>query len=160
MERAFGLEIPQSVEEACDPQRVALLVYDMQVGILRHVERSTDIIANVVCVVTAPRQAGVRVFCLRHMSLPKQHWISRYATAGSIPSSWSGWRPQLASSRPCAIAATSATCRSSSPMHVGPGIERRGLGPPRVCGLWAMLASRRSKRFVACCAARRTAQPN
>ncbi len=39
MERAFGLEIPQSVEDACDPRRVALIVYDMQVGILRHIER-------------------------------------------------------------------------------------------------------------------------
>ena len=72
MERAFGLEIPQSVEEACDPRRVALIVYDMQVGILRHVERSADLIANVVRVLTAARQAGVRVFFLRHMSLPKE----------------------------------------------------------------------------------------
>jgi biuret amidohydrolase len=72
MERAFGLEIPQSVEEACDPRRVALIVYDMQVGILRHVERSADLIANVVRVLQAARQAGVRVFFLRHMSLPKE----------------------------------------------------------------------------------------
>jgi hypothetical protein len=31
MERAFGLTIPQSLEEVCDPVRLALLVYDMQV---------------------------------------------------------------------------------------------------------------------------------
>jgi hypothetical protein len=36
LERAYGLEIPQSLEEACNPDRVALVVYDMQVGILRH----------------------------------------------------------------------------------------------------------------------------
>src|SRR5262245_52819195 len=72
VERAFGLEIPQSLKEACDPRRVALIVYDMQVGILRHVERSADLIANVVRVLQAARQAGVRVFFLRHMSLPKE----------------------------------------------------------------------------------------
>jgi nicotinamidase-related amidase len=72
MERAFGLEIPQSLEEACNPRRVALIVYDMQVGILRHVERSADLIANVVRVLQAARQAGVRVFFMRHMSLPKE----------------------------------------------------------------------------------------
>jgi nicotinamidase-related amidase len=72
MERAFGLEIPQSLEEACDPRRVALIVYDMQVGILRHIEGRAGIIANVVRVLQAARQAGVRVLFMRHMSLPKE----------------------------------------------------------------------------------------
>jgi ketosteroid isomerase-like protein len=60
------------LEEACDPRRVALIVYDMQVGILRHIERSADLIANVVRVLMAARQAGVRVFFMRHRSLPKE----------------------------------------------------------------------------------------
>ncbi len=34
MKSAYGLSIPQTLEEVCDPQRLALLVYDMQVGIL------------------------------------------------------------------------------------------------------------------------------
>jgi len=34
MKHIFGLSIPQTLEEVCDPRRVALLVYDMQVGIL------------------------------------------------------------------------------------------------------------------------------
>ncbi len=72
MERAFGLEIPQSLEDACDPRRVALIMYDMQVGILRHIERSAELITNVVRVLEAARQAGVRVFFRRHMSLPKE----------------------------------------------------------------------------------------
>jgi len=71
MEKAFGLEIPQHLEEACDPRRVALIVYDMQVGILRHIDRRTELIAQVVRVLQAARQVGVRVFFLRHMSLPK-----------------------------------------------------------------------------------------
>jgi hypothetical protein len=33
VEKPYGLEIPQSLEEACGPTRTALLVYDMQVGI-------------------------------------------------------------------------------------------------------------------------------
>ena len=37
MQRSYGLEIPETLEEVCRPQRLALLVYDMQVGIVRHV---------------------------------------------------------------------------------------------------------------------------
>jgi len=29
----YGLGIPETLEEVCDPNHVALLVYDMQVGI-------------------------------------------------------------------------------------------------------------------------------
>jgi hypothetical protein len=32
MERAFGLEIPRTLEELCRPERLALVVYDMQAG--------------------------------------------------------------------------------------------------------------------------------
>jgi biuret amidohydrolase len=34
MKRAQNLDIPETLEEMCDPQRLALVVYDMQVGIL------------------------------------------------------------------------------------------------------------------------------
>ena len=40
MKRAYGLEIPESVEEAIDLDRTALLVYDIQVGILRQLRVS------------------------------------------------------------------------------------------------------------------------
>jgi len=40
MKSAFGLRIPQTLEELCDPQRVALLVYDMQVGILSQIKNA------------------------------------------------------------------------------------------------------------------------
>ena len=39
MKSAFGLNIPQTLEEVCDPQRIALLVYDMQAGILGQITR-------------------------------------------------------------------------------------------------------------------------
>ncbi len=72
MEHAFNLEIPQTLEEVCNPKRMALLVYDMQVGIFSQLpkERAERIIENVVKVLQAARAAGVRVFFFRHMSLP------------------------------------------------------------------------------------------
>ena len=33
MKSAYGINIPRTLEEVCDPQRIALLVYDMQVEI-------------------------------------------------------------------------------------------------------------------------------
>jgi len=37
MIRTNGVEIPQTLEEACKPSRTALIVYDMQAGILRQI---------------------------------------------------------------------------------------------------------------------------
>jgi biuret amidohydrolase len=68
---AFGLEIPETLEEACDPAGAALLVYDMQVGVLDQVARRDEVVEAVRRVLAAARGAGVRVFFLRHMSLPK-----------------------------------------------------------------------------------------
>jgi nicotinamidase-related amidase len=72
VEHAFGLDIPQTLEEICDPKRMALLVYDMQVGILTQLpkERGDRITAGVLEVLQAAREAGVRVFFSRHLSLP------------------------------------------------------------------------------------------
>jgi biuret amidohydrolase len=72
MKRAYGLSIPQTLEEVCDPQRVALLVYDMQIGILSQIKNADDITRKVSKVLTAARNAGVRVFFSRHLSLPKE----------------------------------------------------------------------------------------
>jgi nicotinamidase-related amidase len=70
MEKAFGLEIPQSLEEACDPQRLALIVYDMQVGILAQLANGAAVAGRVVETLEAARSAGVRVVYTRHLSLP------------------------------------------------------------------------------------------
>ncbi|WP_332776790.1 cysteine hydrolase family protein [Polaromonas sp.] len=72
MEKAYGLEIPQSLEEACDSTRTALLVYDMQVGIIRQLKNGDEIVTRVKTVLDAARAAGLRVFFMRHMSLPKE----------------------------------------------------------------------------------------
>jgi nicotinamidase-related amidase len=71
VEDAFGLEIPVTLEEACDNTRAALLVYDMQVGVLRQVPEREQVIEAVKRVLHAARDAGVRTFFVRHMSLPK-----------------------------------------------------------------------------------------
>ena len=72
MNRAYGLNIPQTLEEVCDPQRLALLVYDMQIGILSQLKNPEHITGQVLKVLTAARDAGVRVFFSRHLSLPKE----------------------------------------------------------------------------------------
>jgi biuret amidohydrolase len=72
VETAYGLEIPQNLVEACSPRRTALLVYDMQVGIIRQIENGPEIIASVQRVLQAARTAGLRVFFMRHMSLPNE----------------------------------------------------------------------------------------
>src|SRR5215471_4196433 len=72
MERAYGLEIPQNLSEACNPRRTALLVYDMQVGVIRQIKGGPELIARILLVLDAARAAGLRVFFTRHMSLPKE----------------------------------------------------------------------------------------
>jgi nicotinamidase-related amidase len=72
MKKAYGLNIPQTLEEVCDPQRIALLVYDMQVGILSQIKNGNEVTRQVSKVLTATRDAGVRVFFSRHLSLPKE----------------------------------------------------------------------------------------
>jgi nicotinamidase-related amidase len=72
MQRAFGLSIPQTLEEVCDPAGLALVVYDMQVGILKQIANGPEITTRVVQVLEAARRARIRVFFTRHMSLPKE----------------------------------------------------------------------------------------
>jgi biuret amidohydrolase len=72
MKSAYEVNIPQTLEEVCDPKRVALLVYDMQVGILGQIKNGDELTRQVLKVLTAARDAGVRVFFSRHLSLPKE----------------------------------------------------------------------------------------
>jgi len=72
MKRTLGIAIPQTLEEVCNAQRVALLVYDMQVGILSQIKTPEQITQQVLKVLSTARDAGVRVFFSRHLSLPKE----------------------------------------------------------------------------------------
>jgi len=71
MKRAYGLDVPETLTEALDPERTALIVYDMQVGIMRQLQRAAEITATVAQVLAAARAAGIRTCFLRHTSLPK-----------------------------------------------------------------------------------------
>jgi hypothetical protein len=46
MKPAYGLNIPQTLREICDPQRIAL-VYDMQVGILSPIKNADQVTQQV-----------------------------------------------------------------------------------------------------------------
>ncbi len=71
-ERVEGLEIRQTLEDACHPRLVALLVYDMQVGILGQIEDGEAVTRRVRDVLQAARAAGVRTVFVRHVTMPRR----------------------------------------------------------------------------------------
>jgi len=79
-----GIEIATSLVEWCDPSRMALVVYDMQVGICRQVAGAAGIVERTGIVLESARSAGMRVAFTRHLSLPLK-WMGatqlRTATA-------------------------------------------------------------------------------
>jgi len=70
MKSLFGLNVPTALAEICHRDELALLIYDMQIGIAGQIKTAETIIANVKRVLRAARDARVRVFFTRHMSLP------------------------------------------------------------------------------------------
>lgn len=72
MQQFAGLTIPQSLDEIITPQNTALIVYDMQVGIVKQVKNGQEITQQVSRLLSACRSAGLRTFFTRHMSLPKE----------------------------------------------------------------------------------------
>jgi biuret amidohydrolase len=65
-----GLNIPTLTDDLFDPSRLALIVYDMQVGIRRQIADGDRIVATAGRILAAARAAGVRTLFTRHMSLP------------------------------------------------------------------------------------------
>ena len=70
MPRSQSLNVPLSLVEIADPARTALIVYDMQVGILRQLREGADVLERVLQLLSAARAAEIPVFFMRHMSLP------------------------------------------------------------------------------------------
>jgi biuret amidohydrolase len=70
MDRAFELDLPTTLDEVCHPGRTALIVYDMQVGVVSQLASGRAIVERVRQVLRAARTGGFRVFFTRHMSLP------------------------------------------------------------------------------------------
>jgi len=70
MRNAFGLELPQDLVEICAPERCALIVYDMQNGIVSQIGDGKRIVAACKELLEIARKAGMRVFFTRHLFLP------------------------------------------------------------------------------------------
>lgn len=82
MQHHRRLRIPDTVADACDPDRMALLVYDMQVGVIAQLADGAQVTERVLRVLAAARRAGVGVFFTRYMTLPRELMgISQLRTA-------------------------------------------------------------------------------
>ena len=66
--------LPARFEDWCDPERTALLVYDMQVGVCRQVSGAAAVIERSRIALEAARRAGMRVVFTRHQSSPRP-WL-------------------------------------------------------------------------------------
>jgi len=92
MKSAYGLSIPEQLQDTCTPSKCALLIYDMQVGIVPQIAEGAAIVAQCRQLLGAARDKGFRVFFLRHFFLP-----NHMAGVGQLRRSmiWQR-RPQLA----------------------------------------------------------------
>jgi nicotinamidase-related amidase len=70
VDRLNGLDIPETLEDALEPATVALLVYDMQVGVLGQIADGDRVLANVLRLLDGARGAAVRTVFLRHYFMP------------------------------------------------------------------------------------------
>jgi nicotinamidase-related amidase len=70
MKTWIDLAIPTSLTDVCRPDRMALIVYDMQVGIVSQVSSGAVITERVSRVLAAARANGFRVIFTRHFSMP------------------------------------------------------------------------------------------
>jgi biuret amidohydrolase len=72
MQHHRNLPIPDSLADTCHPDRLALVVYDMQVGVVGQLADGQQLTERVGRVLEAARRAGVRVFFIRYMTLPTE----------------------------------------------------------------------------------------
>ena len=72
MKTIHGLNIPSSLADICNRQAMALLVYDMQAGIVSQIGDGEHVTIKVREALEAARRAGMRIVFTRHLSLPKE----------------------------------------------------------------------------------------
>jgi len=82
MKYANDLPVPAELADLCNPRSIALLIYDMQVGIRNQVAGADHVVERCAVTLAAARRAGVRVVFTRHLSCPKA-WMgaTQYRTA-------------------------------------------------------------------------------
>jgi biuret amidohydrolase len=66
MDRFNDLDIPESLADALQPSTLALVVYDMQVGVVRQIADADRVLANALAVLDAARSRRVRAVFMRH----------------------------------------------------------------------------------------------
>src|SRR5262249_14437935 len=72
MQQAFGVTIARTLEDVCNPRDMALIVYDMQVGIVRQLAKGPEVVARVSEMLELARSWGMRIFFIRYVSLPRE----------------------------------------------------------------------------------------
>lgn len=71
--RTWGsLRIPGTLADVCDPATMAVVIYDMQAGVLQQLPDGAEAVRQVARVLIAARAGGYPVFFTRHMSLPRK----------------------------------------------------------------------------------------
>jgi nicotinamidase-related amidase len=70
--RDMCLDVPRGLADVCRPDRLALVVYDMQVGIVSQMKGAPAILPKVVNTLAIARAGGFRVIFTRHLSMPKK----------------------------------------------------------------------------------------
>jgi biuret amidohydrolase len=70
MKKAFGLQVPENLQDIVQSSGCSLIVYDMQAGIVPQISSGSDIQKQCVVLVNAARKAGLRIFHTRHFFLP------------------------------------------------------------------------------------------
>jgi nicotinamidase-related amidase len=72
MKSAYGISVPETLEDVCSPSRCGLIIYDMQAGIVPQVSEGKTIVSRCQQLLEAARASGFRVYFTRHFFLPNQ----------------------------------------------------------------------------------------
>ncbi|HEY2468157.1 MAG TPA: cysteine hydrolase [Terracidiphilus sp.] len=72
MPDAGRLSIPLNLGEICNPSRTALIVYDMQVGVVSQIEDGKTVTARCEDLLKSARSAGYPIYFTRHRWLPNR----------------------------------------------------------------------------------------
>jgi nicotinamidase-related amidase len=72
MVNARGMSIPVKLAEVCQPSRTALIVYDMQVGIVSQISDGMAVTERCAALLETARTAAYPVYFMRHRWLPNR----------------------------------------------------------------------------------------
>jgi biuret amidohydrolase len=72
MPNAYGLSIPTKPTELCNPSRTALIVYDMQVGVVSQISEGKLVSECCAALVGSARKGGYSIYFTRHRWLPNR----------------------------------------------------------------------------------------